>query len=88
MCSSGEMMSTLDRIGPVDLLYYGPGRRGRSDAAAHHRDHRRRGARLVVSEPEKFGGVPAKTLDPDAVADAAWALYAKRGQAERVFSVF
>jgi short-subunit dehydrogenase len=43
---------------------------------------------LVVSQPEKFGGVPAKTLDPDAVADAAWELYAKRDQAERIFNAF
>jgi NADP-dependent 3-hydroxy acid dehydrogenase YdfG len=43
---------------------------------------------LVTSQPEKFGGVPTKTLDPDEIADTAWDLYAKRDRAEAVFSVF
>ena len=43
---------------------------------------------LVTSHPEKFGGVPAKTLDPDDIAETAWELYTKRERAEAVFSTF
>jgi short-subunit dehydrogenase len=43
---------------------------------------------LVASQPEKFGGVPPKTLNPDEIADTAWELHAKRDRAEAVFSVF
>ena len=44
--------------------------------------------RLVVSQPEQFGGVPVETLDPDDIAETAWELYAKRDRAEAVFSTF
>jgi short-subunit dehydrogenase len=43
---------------------------------------------LVLGQPEKFGGVPARTLDPDELAEAAWELYTRRDQAEAVFNVF
>jgi len=43
---------------------------------------------LVASQPEKFGGVPPETLNPDEIAETAWELYAKRDRAEAVFSVF
>jgi short-subunit dehydrogenase len=43
---------------------------------------------LVVSQPGKFGDVPAKTLDPDAIADAAWELYTRRDRPEEIFSAF
>jgi short-subunit dehydrogenase len=43
---------------------------------------------LVTSAPERFGGVPERTLDPDDIAEAAWELYAKRDRVEEVFSVF
>ncbi|NRQ40222.1 SDR family NAD(P)-dependent oxidoreductase [Nonomuraea sp. NN258] len=44
--------------------------------------------RLVTSQPERFGDVPVRTLDPDAIADAAWDLYTKRDRPEATFSVF
>ena len=42
---------------------------------------------LLVSQPDMFGGVPPTTLDPDALAEAAWELYEKRDRAEAVFTV-
>ncbi|WP_246291809.1 short-chain dehydrogenase [Lentzea indica] len=44
--------------------------------------------RLVEREPERFGNVPVRTLDPDVLAEAAWQLFVKRDRAEEVFSVF
>ncbi|HEX6352682.1 SDR family NAD(P)-dependent oxidoreductase [Actinophytocola sp.] len=43
---------------------------------------------LVLSQPEKFGGVPSRTLDPDEIAETAWRLYTERDRAEAVVSVF
>ncbi|MBB5958080.1 NADP-dependent 3-hydroxy acid dehydrogenase YdfG [Saccharothrix tamanrassetensis] len=44
--------------------------------------------RLVKSQPEKFGDVGDKTLDPDDIADEAWRLFTGRDRAEAVFSAF
>lgn len=43
---------------------------------------------MMTSQPERFGGVPPKTLNPDELADAAWELYTARDRAEAVFSAF
>ncbi|MFI7533378.1 SDR family NAD(P)-dependent oxidoreductase [Streptosporangium sp. NPDC049376] len=43
---------------------------------------------MVSSQPERYGPVAGMTLDPDALADAAWEMYATRGRAEETFSVF
>lgn len=43
---------------------------------------------LVTSNPQQFGGVPERTLDPDDLAEAAWELYVRRDRAEEVFSTF
>jgi short-subunit dehydrogenase len=43
---------------------------------------------LVLSQPETFGDVPSRTLDPDEIAEAAWRLTVEREQAEAIFSVF
>ena len=43
---------------------------------------------FVVSQPGQFGDVPAKTLNPDDIAESAWELHAKRDRAEAVFSAF
>lgn len=44
--------------------------------------------RLVASQPAEFGDVAELTLDPDAIADAAWRMYSDGREAEGVFSVF
>jgi short-subunit dehydrogenase len=41
---------------------------------------------LVAAHPERFGGVPPTTLDPDEIAEAAWDLYTRRERAAEVFS--
>ncbi|MFL6126223.1 SDR family NAD(P)-dependent oxidoreductase [Actinophytocola sp.] len=43
---------------------------------------------LVKADPDRFGGVPPRTLDPDDIAEGAWELYRTRARAEAVFSVF
>jgi len=43
---------------------------------------------LVTSNPEQFGNVGDRTLDPDEIADGAWELVARRDRAEDTFSVF
>ncbi|MEU7892152.1 SDR family NAD(P)-dependent oxidoreductase [Nonomuraea sp. NPDC049152] len=43
---------------------------------------------LVKSQPERFGDVGDKSLDPDAIADTAWELYSARDRAEATFSAF
>ncbi|MGV9308301.1 MULTISPECIES: SDR family NAD(P)-dependent oxidoreductase [unclassified Nonomuraea] len=43
---------------------------------------------LVTSQPEQFGDVGDKTLNPDAIADAAWQMYTTRDRAETTFSAF
>ncbi|MGW3107410.1 SDR family NAD(P)-dependent oxidoreductase [Streptomyces sp. NPDC001100] len=43
---------------------------------------------LVTSNPEQFGNVGDRTLDPDEIADGAWELVAGRDRAEGTFSVF
>ena len=43
--------------------------------------------RLITSDPERFGNVGDRTLDPDEIADAAWELAARRDRAEETFSV-
>ncbi|WP_405992055.1 SDR family NAD(P)-dependent oxidoreductase [Streptomyces sp. NBC_00986] len=42
---------------------------------------------LVTSNPEQFGNVGDRTLDPDEIADGAWELVARRDRAEETFSV-
>jgi NADP-dependent 3-hydroxy acid dehydrogenase YdfG len=42
---------------------------------------------LVLSQPALFGDVPARTLNPDDIAEAAWAMYTTRDRAEEVFNV-
>lgn len=42
---------------------------------------------LMTSRPERFGGVPARTLDPDDIAEAAFDMYLTRDRAEEVFNV-
>ncbi|WP_147455146.1 hypothetical protein [Saccharothrix australiensis] len=42
----------------------------------------------VRSRPERLGEVGDSTLDPDAIADAAWRLHTRRDRAEEVFSAF
>ncbi|NJP89652.1 SDR family NAD(P)-dependent oxidoreductase [Nonomuraea sp. FMUSA5-5] len=42
----------------------------------------------VMSRPELFGDAGIRTLDPDAIADTAWDLYAKRDRPEATFSAF
>lgn len=44
--------------------------------------------RMVTSQPERFGDVGSRSLDPDAIADTAWDLYAKRDRPEATFSAF
>jgi NADP-dependent 3-hydroxy acid dehydrogenase YdfG len=44
--------------------------------------------RLVTSDPERFGNVGDRSLDPDEIADGAWELVARRDRAEDTFSVF
>jgi NADP-dependent 3-hydroxy acid dehydrogenase YdfG len=44
--------------------------------------------RFVTSHPERFGDVGDRTLDPDEIADTAWALYSTRDSPEATFSVF
>ncbi|WP_433273682.1 SDR family NAD(P)-dependent oxidoreductase [Actinosynnema sp. CS-041913] len=43
---------------------------------------------VMKSKPELFGGLGATTLDPDDLAETAWALYTERDRAEAVVSVF
>jgi len=43
---------------------------------------------LVTSNPDQFGNVGDRTLDPDEIADGAWELVARRDRAEDTFSVF
>lgn len=40
--------------------------------------------RAVMSQIEKYGDVANHALDPDAIADTAWQLYAARDQAEAI----
>ncbi|MEV0480404.1 SDR family NAD(P)-dependent oxidoreductase [Streptomyces sp. NPDC050508] len=44
--------------------------------------------RLVTSNPEQFGNVGERTLDPDDIADGAWELVRRQDRAEDTFSVF
>ncbi|KAA9378144.1 SDR family NAD(P)-dependent oxidoreductase [Microbispora cellulosiformans] len=44
--------------------------------------------RLVTSQPERFGDVGSRSLDPDMIADAAWDLYAERDRPEATFNAF
>ncbi|MBO4274402.1 SDR family NAD(P)-dependent oxidoreductase [Microbispora triticiradicis] len=44
--------------------------------------------RLVTSQPERFGDVGSRSLDPDMIAGTAWDLYAKRDRPEVTFSAF
>lgn len=41
---------------------------------------------FVTSKPEQFGSAAGHTLDPDDLADTAWALYSRRDRAEAVFN--
>jgi NAD(P)-dependent dehydrogenase (short-subunit alcohol dehydrogenase family) len=43
---------------------------------------------LVTSDPEQFGNVGDRTLNPDEIADGAWELVSRRDRAEDTFSVF
>ncbi len=43
---------------------------------------------LVTADPEQFGDVGDRTLNPDDIADGAWELVARRDRAEDTFSVF
>ncbi|WP_427921404.1 SDR family NAD(P)-dependent oxidoreductase [Streptomyces sp. cg40] len=43
---------------------------------------------LVTSNPEQFGDVGDRTLNPDEIADGAWELVTRRDRAEDTFSVF
>ncbi|MGP4104888.1 SDR family NAD(P)-dependent oxidoreductase [Nonomuraea sp. KM90] len=43
---------------------------------------------LVTSQPDRFGDVGGRTLDPDVIADTAWELYTKRDRPEVTFSAF
>ncbi|WP_039938303.1 SDR family NAD(P)-dependent oxidoreductase [Streptomyces himastatinicus] len=42
--------------------------------------------RMVTSRPEQFGDVKDMSLDPDDIADTAWALFSERDRAEAVFN--
>ncbi|GAA2833148.1 SDR family NAD(P)-dependent oxidoreductase [Nonomuraea rubra] len=42
----------------------------------------------VVSQPERFGDVGIRTLDPDLIAGTAWDLYTKRDRPEATISAF
>ena len=41
---------------------------------------------MVASRPEQYGDVKAMSLDPDDIADTAWALFSGRDRAEAVFN--
>jgi len=43
---------------------------------------------LVTANPEQFGNVGDRTLNPDDIADGAWELVSRRDRAEDTFSVF
>ncbi|MFF4990638.1 SDR family NAD(P)-dependent oxidoreductase [Streptosporangium saharense] len=43
---------------------------------------------MISSQPERYGPVAGMTLDPDALAEAAWEMYATGDRAEATFSVF
>jgi hypothetical protein len=43
---------------------------------------------LLTSQPEVFGDLTGRTLDPEVLADAVWKLYSGRDRAEEIFSVF
>ncbi|MEV0740885.1 hypothetical protein AB0I51_34255 [Streptomyces sp. NPDC050549] len=43
--------------------------------------------KLVTANPEQFGNVGDRTLNPDDIADGAWELVARRDRAEDTFSV-
>ncbi|WP_433463120.1 SDR family NAD(P)-dependent oxidoreductase [Spirillospora sp. CA-128828] len=42
--------------------------------------------RMITSQQDAIGGITVGTLNPDAIADTAWNLYAKRDSAEAVFN--
>lgn len=44
--------------------------------------------RAMAADPERFGGLLERTLNPDDIAESAWELYTKRDRAEEVFSAF
>ncbi|MFD4560165.1 SDR family NAD(P)-dependent oxidoreductase [Streptomyces sp. NPDC058469] len=44
--------------------------------------------RLVTANPEQFGNVGDRTLNPDDIAEGAWELVSRRDRAEDTFSVF
>lgn len=41
---------------------------------------------FVLSQPDQFGDVPARTLNPDDIAATAWSMYTTRDRAEEVFT--
>ncbi|GAA5078830.1 short-subunit dehydrogenase [Thermocatellispora tengchongensis] len=43
---------------------------------------------LVMSQPDRFGDVGARSLDPDEIAGVAWDMFVKRDRAEETFSAF
>ena len=43
--------------------------------------------RFALSQPERFGDVPPRTLNPDDIAETAWEMYTTRDRAEEVFDV-
>ncbi|KJK50798.1 short-chain dehydrogenase [Lentzea aerocolonigenes] len=42
---------------------------------------------LVASDPQTFGDLGGRTLDPDEIAETAWQMFLKRDRAEEVFNV-
>jgi NAD(P)-dependent dehydrogenase (short-subunit alcohol dehydrogenase family) len=44
--------------------------------------------RTMISRPGDLGDLGSRTLDPDEIAEAAWALYSARDRPEAIFSAF
>ncbi|MFD0470071.1 hypothetical protein ACFQ0B_18355 [Nonomuraea thailandensis] len=42
----------------------------------------------MASQPERFGDVGGRTLDPEVIAGTAWDLYTKRDRPEVTISAF
>ncbi|MFD4670106.1 SDR family NAD(P)-dependent oxidoreductase [Lentzea sp. NPDC058450] len=42
---------------------------------------------VVKANPDQFGGLADKTLDPDEIAETAWRMFVQRDRAEEIFSV-
>ena len=42
--------------------------------------------RMLASQPEQFGDLAGKTLDPDEIAETAWSMHTARDRSEAVFN--